>query len=497
MKKLLPVFLLLGLLLWLIPGAVLAGDSPAPLNGQWKGPLKVPGGQLTLIITVVPLSNGTYYAALDAPQQRISRMPAEVAVKGTDITISIAQAGSKFVGKVKDGGATFQGTWTQPGLTTPLTLSRMKPTAQPVAASKPRLTPPYREEEVKFLNTKADLALAGTLTIPAGPGPFPAVVLLSDNGPQSRDVEQQDYRMFGSLADYLTRRGIAVLRFDDRGVGKSQGNHFSTTTVDLVTDAQAAMVYLRAKPLIDQRYIGLVGHGEGANVALLAAAEQQPATPAFVVSLSGYGVPGRDVIMRQQLEIMRLIGSNPAQVKAALELHKEMVDIIRQTPNDNQARGKVAATLRFNNTDMDPHMARARAVQLTSPWSRYFLDFDPTRSLADVKCPVLLLGGSNDLQVDSQQNMAPLKQGLKNAKVKSMKLAGLNHWYQPEMKDWPVVNGEQQPVFSPKALDTMREWIFASTERPQPVPSTGNTADKPAAPAKTAKKAPKSAQASR
>ncbi|RSK49292.1 alpha/beta hydrolase family protein [Hymenobacter rigui] len=494
MKKLLHVFFLLGLLFWMLPTAVFAGEAPAPLNGQWKGPLKVPGGQLTLIITLVPLSNGAYYAALDAPQQRISRMPAEVTLKGTDITISIEQAGSKFVGKVKDGGTTFQGTWTQPGLSAPLTLTRMAAAKQPVAASKPRLTPPYREEEVKFVNTAADLALAGTLTIPAGPGPFPAVVLLSDNGPQNRDVEQQDYRMFGALADHLTRRGIAVLRFDDRGVGKSQGNHFVTTTADLVGDAQAAMVYLRAKPLIDQRYIGLIGHGEGANVALLAAAEQQPVTPAFVVSLSGYGVPGRDVIMRQQMEIMRLIGSNPAQVKAALELHKEMVEIIRQTPNDNQARGKVAATLRFNNVDLDPHMARARAIQLTSPWSRYFLDFDPTRSLTSVKCPVLLLGGSNDLQVDSHQNMAPLKKGLKSAKVKSERIAGANHWYQPEMKDWPLVNGEQQPVFSPKALTAMREWIFENTERPQPGPSADKSATTTP---KTGKKTIKSAQASR
>ncbi|UPL49479.1 alpha/beta hydrolase family protein [Hymenobacter sublimis] len=493
MKKTLPALFLLWLLYWL-PLTLLAAGDPPTLNGQWKGPLKVPGGQLTLIITLVPLSNGAYYAALDAPQQRISRMPAEVTLKGADITVSIEQAGSKFVGKVKDGGTTFQGTWSQPGLTAPLTLTRLKPATQPVAASKPRLTPPYREEDVKFLNTKADLALAGTLTIPAGPGPFPAVVLLSDNGPQNRDVEQQDYRMFGSLADHLTRRGIAVLRFDDRGVGKSQGNHFTTTTVDLVSDAQAAMVYLRAKPLIDQRYIGLIGHGEGANVALLAAAEQQPATPAFVVALSGYGIPGRDVILRQQVEIMRLIGSNPAQVKAALELHKEMVEIIRQTPNDNQARGKVAATLRFNNTDMDPHMARARAVQLTSPWSRYFLDFDPTRSLAEVKCPVLLLGGSNDLQVDPSQNMGPLKQGLKNAKVKSAKLAGVNHWFQPEMKDWPLVNGEQAPTFSPKTLTTVREWIFENTERPQPLPTSDT---KTATTPKPTKRAPKSAQASR
>ena len=477
----------------------LVADAPK-LNGQWAGPLKVPGGQLKLIMTIVPLSNGSYYAALDAPQQRISRMPAEVTLKGTDITISIEAAGSRFVGKVKNDGAVFQGTWTQPGLTAPLTLSRLEAPKPSTIVSKARLTPPYREEDVSFFNKDANIRLAGTLTTPAGPGPFPAVVLLSDSGPQDRDVQQQDYRMFGSLADYLTRRGIAVLRFDDRGVGKSQGNNIAATTADLVGDAQAALVLLRARQLIDQRYIGLLGHGEGANVALLAAAEPSPAAaPAFVVSLAGYGVPGRDVIQRQQLEIMRLIGSNPSQVKAALELHKEMITIIRQTPNDNQARGKVAATLRFNNTDLDPHMARARAVQLTSPWSRYFLDFDPTRSLAAVKCPVLLLAGADDLQVDAHQNLPPLKKGLKNAAVSTTRLSGVNHWFQPEMKDWPVVNGEQQPVFSPKTLEVVREWIFDNTERPRANPTTGGepVASPLQGPAKWLKKANGSSQASR
>ena len=501
MKKLLLALLLfLGLTYWFPRVAVAAGAGPV-LNGQWAGPLKVPGGQLKLIITIVPLSNGTYYAALDAPQQRISRMPAEVTVKGVDIVISIAQAGSRFVGKIKTNGTVFQGTWTQPGLTAPLTLTRLAAPKTTVAARKPRLTPPYREQEVMFTNQQADIRLAGTLTIPAGPGPFPAVVLLSDSGPHGRDVEQQDYRMFGSLADHLTRRGIAVLRFDDRGVGKSQGNNLTATTADLVSDAQAAMVFLRARQLIDQRYIGLLGHGEGANVALLAAAEQQPATPAFVVSLAGYGLPGRDVIQRQQLEIMRLIGANPAQVKAALAMNKEMITIIRQTPNDNQARGKVAATLRFHNTDLDPHMARARAVQLTSPWSRYFLDFDPTRALPAVKCPVLLLGGSNDLQVDPHQNIAPLRKGLKNANVRAVRLAGVNHWFQPEMKDWPLVDGEQQPIFSPKTQDVVREWIFANTERPQPLPTTGGndatTTNLLQRTSKALKKSVKSTQASR
>ncbi|SEU05868.1 hypothetical protein SAMN04487998_3689 [Hymenobacter actinosclerus] len=470
--------LLLLLLLFSFVGSPVWAVEPPKLNGQWSGPLKVPGGELQLIITIVPLSNGSYYAALDAPQQRISRMPAEAVVKGTDITVSIEQAGSRFVGKIGKNGATLQGTWSQPGLKAPLLLRRLElPQPAPIAG-KPRLTLPYREEQVSFYNQEAQIRLAGTLTTPAGPGPFPAVVLLSDSGPHDRDVTEQDYRLFGSLADHLTRRGIAVLRFDDRGVGQSQGSHFNTTTADVVSDAQAALVFLRTRRLLDTRYLGLLGHGEGANVALLAAATPVPAAPAFVVALAPYGVPGRTVIRRQQLEIMRLIGSNPAQVKAALHLNQEMIDIIRQTPNDNQARGKVAALLRFHNTDLDPHMARARAVQLTSPWSRYFLDFDPTRSLPAVKCPVLLLGGTDDLQVATTQNQAPLKKGLKNSSVTALRLPGVNHWFQPEMKAWPVVNGEPQPVFSPRALDEIREWVFRKTERPHPV-ATGDPAPQP------------------
>ena len=262
--------------------------APSPLSGQWKGPLKLLGGEITLVITIVPLTNGTYYAALDAPQQRINRMPVEVELDGTDLKLRIEQAGSSFVGKVLDGGATLSGTWKQPGVTAPMVLRRSAASVQ--ASTKFKATPPYRETEVKFLNTTTRHHLAGTLTIPAGEGPFAAVALLSDSGPQSRDMEVNGYRMFGQLADYLTRHGIAVLRFDDRGVGKSEGIYANATTADLVTDAQAALALLRSQPQISDHRVGLLGHGEGANVALLAAATPDHA-PAFVVSLAGYGQP--------------------------------------------------------------------------------------------------------------------------------------------------------------------------------------------------------------
>ncbi|MFC7666143.1 serine aminopeptidase domain-containing protein [Hymenobacter humi] len=169
-----------------------------------------------------------------------------------------------------------------------------------------------------------------------------------------------------SLADYLTRHGIAVLRFDDRGVGKSGGTYANATTADLVTDAQAALAFLRTRPLVAPQRTGLLGHGEGANVALLAAAAPGRA-PAFVVSLAGYGQPGYTVLLRQQTEIMRLTGADATEVKAATDVYHRTVSIIRQTPDNAAARAKVAAVLSSANTGIDAAMARARAAQPLLP----------------------------------------------------------------------------------------------------------------------------------
>ena len=454
-------------------GAASAGTPPGPnpLSGQWKGPLKLLGGEITISITIVPLTNGTYYAVLDAPQQRISRMPVDVDLKGEDLTLSIEQAGSSFAGKVLDGGATFKGTWKQPGVTAPMTLKRA--VASPVVAAKFKATPPYRVSDVSFVNPSTKQKLSGTLTVPAGEGPFAGAVLLSDSGPQGRDVEVNGYRMFGQLADYLTRHGVAVLRFDDRGVGKSGGVYNSATTADLVTDVQAAMNCLRTQPLVSAYRVGLIGHGEGGNVALLAASMPHP--PAFAVSLAGYGQPGYDVLMRQQGEIMRLIGADPAQVKAAQEIYQRTVAIIRQTPDNAKARLKVAALLSNANTGIDAGMARARAVQLTTPGSRYFFDFDPLNELSKVQCAVLLLNGTSDLQVSARRNMTPLYRALRRANrtATSYKLNGVNHLFQPGEDQWPMVNGVQQAVFAPEALKLIYTWVANETRLPGgPLPVT-------------------------
>ena len=469
------IFSTLFLLGCLFPIAVFAaGDPPAvaPLNGQWRGPLKLLGGEITVAITIVPLTNGAYYAALDAPQQRISRMPVDVDLKGDNLTLRIEQAGSSFVGKVLDKGATFRGIWKQPGVTAPMTLKRA--VASAVAVTKFKASPPYRVSDVSFVNPVTRQKLAGTLTVPAGEGPFAAAVLLSDSGPQGRDVDVNGYRMFGQLADFLSRHGVAVLRFDDRGVGKSGGTYANATTADLVTDAQAALNCLRAQPLVSAYRVGLIGHGEGGNVALLSAATPGH-PPAFAISLGGYGQTGYDVLLRQQGEIMRLIGADPAQVKAAQDVYQRTVALIRQTPDNAKARLKVATLLSNTNAGIDAGMARARAVQLTTPWSRYFFDFDPLAQLGKVQCAVLLLNGTADLQVSARRNMTPLYRALRKAKrtATSYKLDGVNHLFQPAPAQWPMINGVQQPVFSPEALKLINDWVAAETRLPGgPAPVT-------------------------
>ncbi|RAK64181.1 hypothetical protein DLM85_19815 [Hymenobacter edaphi] len=450
------------LLLLVVVVCATAGPKPgaaaSPLGGQWRGSLKVPSGSWEMVVTIVPLSNGTLYATLDVPKQKISRMPVKIELKGSDVSMRIEEAASKFVGKLATDGKRISGTWTQPALTGPLVLERTTGSVINAATFKPAL--PYREEEVVVPNKVAKLRLTGTLTMPQGKGPFPAVVLISDSGPQDRNVVVDNYRMFHILADYLTRRGVAVLRYDDRGVGRSTGSYQQATTADLVSDAQAAMGFLRAHYKVNKAQVGMVGHGEGANVALLAAADRN--APDYVISLAGYGLSGPEVLKRQQVEIMRLIGANTQQVTSALQLHEQMLGIIRQTPNNDLARAKVAAMLRMSNADIDFTMVQARAHQLTSPWYRFFIDFDPQAKLGQVKCPVLALNGAADLLVAANKNLPTLQKGLKasgNRRVETHKLTGVNHWFQSSATDWPLVNGQVQPTFSPKALALIHGWV--------------------------------------
>ncbi len=444
------------------PAPVVAAVADAPsLDGLWKGQLEVPGGQLEYIFRFVKLTGGEYFGTLDVPLQKVSHMAVKTDVKGDTVRLFVEEANSRFVGRVSADGKQLAGTWQSPGFKAPLVLNFSA--LPPMNAKSVRLTPPYREEEATFSNLTVNARLSGMLTIPPGAGPFPAVVLLSDAGPQDRNGTVGDFAPLGLLADYLTRRGVAVLRFDDRGVGKSGGTP-ANTTADLVSDAQAGLNFLRTRPEIDLSHLGLVGHGEGGNVALLAAA--QPLPPAFVVALAAYGLPGRDIVVQQQATTLRTLGTALPQIEAATKRQLAMLEIIRQTSDNAQAQAIVANMMKQNNAAIDNGTAQSSAAEMTSARYRYFLAFNPVEKLSAVSCPVLLLNGTSDLTINADANQNALKTGLaKNKDVTAKKLVGVNHLFQPDPSKWPILNGQPQPNFSPEAQETIREWIMAQAKK--------------------------------
>jgi len=422
------------------------------LAGLWKGQLTLPDGAVEVTFRIEKTPAGTYYGTLIVPRQKVSLVTIEQ--RGDTVRLTAEDTTTYFQGRMAAEGKQLEGTWHQPGLQQAMVLA-FSPV--PVLGTRNALAPPYREEEVTFSNPALKPALRGTLTIPAGVGPFPAVVLLSDAGLQDRNGTVGDFGPLGQLADYLARFGVVVLRFDDRGLGEGAGTA-PAPLPDLVGDAQAGLGFLRGRPEVNQARLGLIGHGEGGNVALLAAAQPQP--PKFVVALAAYGLPGRELVTEEQTARLRAAGTAGPQLEAALQRQRAMLDIIQQTANGSQAQAIVANILKQSNPDIDNAVAQSRALEMTSASYRYFLGFNPADKLAGVACPVLLLNGAADTAINADDNLGALSRNLKhNKSVTVRKLAGVNHQFQPEQTKWPLLGGKLRPIFSAEAQDAIQQWL--------------------------------------
>ncbi|HEX8504073.1 MAG TPA: alpha/beta fold hydrolase [Hymenobacter sp.] len=479
--------------------------QPGTLAGTWKGPLSIPGGTLPLQINIIQPGANKLIATLDLQAKRFTRTPMSLTFRGDTLVFYSSTADCRYSCVRTADGEELRGVWAQPGLRVPLTLRRYADGAAGLGVASrtaPVRATTYHTEQVAV--TSGGVKLAGTLSIPDGTGPFPAALLLTDMGSQDRDERQGKYRLFADVAASLARQGIAVLRLDDRGVGQSGGNGSVATTADLVRDAQAGLGYLRVRPSLDPARTGLIGHGEGGNVALLAAA--QPVPPSFVVAMAASGLAGLDLLASQaepvvnpadtaragaarrqawadvltKAQALRARGSNAAQVEtyvaqqrlkikneerkraeAESKFRRGMLEIVQQNPDGDQAQAIVLNMLRQRYPDQDPALARSRAAQLTTAWYRAYLKFDPRPALAGVQCPVLLLNGTDDAEVNAAVNLAALEKGLRaNKKVTTRRLPGVNHWFQtPSSEQLAVADGTADPVVSPVLLETLREWV--------------------------------------
>ena len=431
------------------------------LTGNWSGTL----GPLTLMAHLTD-QNGTRTGTLDVPAQNAKDLPLEVVVRADSVYLRLPVAKASFAGRRSADGKALAGEWRQSGRAIPLTLARVAPgaVAGPRRPQQPKGPFPYRAEEVTFRNTQAQVQLAGTYTVPAGKGPFPAVVLLTGSGPEDRNSTLFGHQPFAVLADYLTRRGAAVLRFDDRGVGKSGGTLAGTTSLDYAADAQAAMAWLRARPEVKKNKVGLVGHSQGGTSAIEAAG--QPLGPNMLVLLAAPGLPGDELIVQQVLAMARLQTADTVQLAYIERAQRQVVATVEQNPDNTQAHNKLLALLNQGSATDPATLARleAQISQATSASYRHLLADRPATTLPKVHCPVLALGGSKDAQVPAATNLAAIKQGLQrsgNRDVTTQVLPGLNHLFQTAPTGSPSEYGIIEETFAPAALQLIGDWLLA------------------------------------
>jgi len=330
---------------------------------------------------------------------------------------------------------------------------------------------PYRSEEVEFVNHKANrIQLAGTLTFPEKGKNFPAVVLISGSGPQDRDETIMEHKPFLVIADHLTRRGIAVLRFDDRGTAKSGGDFQGATSADFATDVEAAVQFLKSRKEIDTRKIGLIGHSDGGIIAPMVAAKDK--SIGFIVLLAAPGYSGADILLMQANAIGKASGMTEEQLKTAGELNKRIYEYAMSPNRDPFTKQEIIRELMLhlpqNLTEKQKeNMANAQVEQLMSPWMQYFLKKNPEEDLKKVKCPVLALNGAKDLQVPAEKNITAIQTALKeggNKNVTTRVFPDLNHLFQHADTGLPAEYHQIEETISPEALAYMAEWIDKTSQ---------------------------------
>ncbi|MBC7543849.1 MAG: alpha/beta hydrolase [Candidatus Sericytochromatia bacterium] len=451
----------------LMAGAAMAAARP-PVAGDWQGELNAGGRVLRVVLHVIQNDDGTWRGTIDSPDQ------AAIGIRLDRLTVSpdslgFAHDGSDmaFSGRFNETGQDIVGAFKQAGTSFPLTL---KKTAKAVIVRKPQEPQPpfpYVSQDITYTNPKAGIVLAGTLTTPSAGGPFPALILINGSGSQDRDCNLFGHKPFLLMADSLTRRGFAVLRVDDRGIGGSGGDAGTVTTPDSATDVAAGLAYLQSRPDIDRARIGLVGHSEGSLIGSMVAASTK-AIAAFVM-IGGPGLPGETILLKQGDVLNRMAGASSAEAEASHKLQQSLFAIVKSEADPEIAQAKLSAVLHVlmakegRSEDAKAGAAvEAQVRALSSPWYRYFLGYDPRPELAKVTCPVLALNGEKDLQVNAKDNLESISQTLKkagNADVTVQTLPGLNHLLQTAGTGMPSEYGTLTETMAPAALESIGQWL--------------------------------------
>lgn len=456
--------------LLLAAGVAVGANAPQGVAGTWQGKL---GGALRLTLILSKASDGALSGHLVSVDQGGQKLPAQdITFKDQTLHLSVPMIKGEYVGKLNSAGDQLAGTWTQNGQAMPLDFKRGDQVPVVHRPQEPKKPYPYKEEEVLYPNAKAGIEIGGTLTLPKGTGPFPAVLLITGSGAQNRNEELLGHKPFLVLSDYLTRRGIAVLRVDDRGVGTSTGDFAKSTSADFATDVLAGVAFLKSRADIQHSRIGLIGHSEGGLIAPMVAAQSPDV--AFIVLMAGPGVSGAAILAEQQALILKAGGTPETELRANDEAMKKTFAVLHEEPDAAKARPRLiqinkdyAATLPADKRAEYEKSLDQAVDAMNGAWMRYFLTYDPAPTLRKVTCPVLALFGELDLQVPPKQNEPPMAAAFKAGKNPDYTvrvLPGLNHLFQHAKTGAPTEYASIEETINPAALQLMGDWIAAHTQ---------------------------------
>jgi pimeloyl-ACP methyl ester carboxylesterase len=438
------------------------------LIGDWYGFLENNGTKIKIVFHIEK-KGGILTGSVDSPDQGVYGLKLNfVSKKENKVLFDMSSFGIKYEGTQKSKDSIF-GNFIQGNYISELVLkkSEIEISKAPNRPQDPKGPFFYRQTEVSFTNSVDQVTLSGTLTMPRGKGPFPAVVLVSGSGPQNRNSEIFSHKPFWVISDFLTRNGFAVLRYDDRGVGKSTGNFETATTSNFAYDTQAAFNFLKNSPKINKNKVGIIGHSEGGMVApMVAAADTQVR---FIVLLAGPGIPISQLMLKQTELSARFAGVSEEEILISQELNKKFYDILLTNKDVDVIKTKIETIVNSHVKSMSDEVAKEILAELpvitqtmTSPWFRYFINFNPEHYLKQINCPVLALNGTKDCQVSAIENLQGIRNSVKetnNQNVYTYLMPDLNHLFQTCETGSVDEYAKLEETFSLEVLEIIRDWI--------------------------------------
>jgi hypothetical protein len=433
--------------------------------GKWLGIIKAPGVELRMAFEISETKEGGYTAVVHSIDQGAMDIPmSSVTLKGDSLRLEL-KSSFAYEGRLQPDGNTITGNWVQGGLT-PLDMKRVDKIPELNRPQNPKKPYPYIEEEVAYENPSANISIAGTLTIPRGKGPFPAVLLIAGSGPNDRNEAVLGHKPFLVLADHLTRQGILVLRVDKRGIGKTTGTYSGSGMDEFASDALAGVKYLKSRPEADPKRIGLIGHSEGGSVAPMVAVQTRDVS--YLVLLGAQGMSFYDTLVLQDGTEAKAAGKTDEEVALIRGYSRRFYSIILEETEKEKIENRVTS-LQNSLTDAEkkaldwPNMGGTlHPSWALRPGVRKQMEFDVRPTLRKVQCPVLALNGGKDSQIPPKENLEGIARELKaggNKNCTVREFPGLNHLFQTCDTGAFSEYIKIEETMSPLVLLTVSDWI--------------------------------------